>query len=272
MSTSDTIQPILRFVEEELSFATSYYNERYLDRRISSRMRRTDSGSYTAYYSLLKRDEAEQVELLDALSINVTGFFRNPSVWEGIQTLLRKLTDEKSSVRIWSAACADGREPYSLSMLAHSDREIDESRLSILATDISEDALETARGGVYQDLQTDDVSSQLDFLERPTQYITRREDSVKVAETIQKPVEFERHDLINGRSKSGFDMVVCRNILIYINDEHKTPIFETIRDSLIEGGYMVIGKSETIPIGMRKEFDSVNAGDKTYQYPGDGES
>ncbi|MDJ1432228.1 protein-glutamate O-methyltransferase CheR [Halostagnicola sp. A-GB9-2] len=267
MNTSDTIQPILEFVEEELSFATSYYNERYLDRRVSSRMRRTDSESYRDYFSLLKRDETEQEELLDALSINVTGFFRNPSVWEGIQTLLRKLTDEQSHVRIWSAACADGREPYSLSMLAHSDRKIDESRISILATDISDDALETARGGVYQDLQTDDVSSQLDFLERPNRYITKGDGHIEVADTIQEPVEFERHDLINGRSKSGFDMVVCRNILIYINDEHKTPIFETIRDSLEEGGYMVIGKSETIPLGMRREFDSVNAGDKTYQYP-----
>jgi len=254
-------------MERRLNFATSHYNESYLDRRITARMRRTGSDDYDEYYDLVQADADEQEALLDSLSINVTGFFRNPSVWDGIRDVLRTLSDEQRRVEVWSAACADGREPYSLSMLAHDDRRIDESRLDILATDISEPALETAREGVYQESRTTDIDDQLSYLSSYEEFVeyNANEGSFRVQDAIKRPVTFERHDLINDRSKSGFDLVTCRNLFIYIESDAKQTMLETIASSLRDDGYLVIGKSETIPPELKSTFDPVDNRNRIYQ-------
>ena len=84
---------LLEFIGSEMDFESGFYNDAYLDRRITARMRRTDHDEYAAYRRLLERDEAEREALLDSLSINVTGFFRNPEAWEQLRLVLRELTD-----------------------------------------------------------------------------------------------------------------------------------------------------------------------------------
>ena len=259
---------LLAFVEEELAFATSHYNDSYLDRRVSSRMRRTQSESYDAYFDTLRADPDEQKELLEALSINVTGFFRNPDVWAGIRTILRRLSETSGPVRIWSAACADGREPYSLSMLAHDDPEIDESTISVLGTDISAPALETARSGVYEESRTIDLDDQLSFLDDYRRYVDVDGRTYRIRDDVKRNVQFQRHDLINDEPKSGFDLVVCRNLFIYIDNAYKESMLETIARSLRSDGYLVIGKAETIPPTLKSAFAVREARLRIYQREG----
>ncbi|MFC6718529.1 CheR family methyltransferase [Natrialbaceae archaeon GCM10025810] len=262
---SDPFTALLEYVEAELSFATSHYNDSYLDRRISSRMRRTGIETYEAYLEHLKDDPEEADALLDSMSINVTGFFRNPDVWEGIREVLRTLSAENDSVHVWSAACADGREPYSLSMLAHDDPGIDASDVHVLGTDISEDALETAREGQYEESRTVDIGDQLAFLDDYESYVDRDGHTYRVADAVKRNVTFERHDLINGVAKSGFDLVVCRNLFIYIDNEYKRSMLETIADSLGPDGFLVIGKAETIPATLKSAFSVRDARLRIYR-------
>ncbi|ELY44465.1 CheR family methyltransferase [Natronorubrum sulfidifaciens] len=252
--TGDSFDELLAYIEAELAFATSHYNDSYLDRRLSSRMRRTQSDTYSAYLETLRDDPAEQEALLDALSINVTGFFRNPDVWSGIRDVLVALTDANETVRVWSAACADGREPYSVSMLAHDDPAIDESAVEILGTDISEPALETARNGVYEASRTVDLDEQLGFLDDYTAYVDRDGRTFRVSDDIKHNVTFERHDLINDEPKTGFDLVICRNLFIYIDNEYKQSMLRTIARSIRRDGTLVIGKAETIPPTLKSAF------------------
>lgn len=266
--TDDEFDELLAFVEHELRFATSHYNDSYLDRRVSSRMRRTKNDTYADYLELLRNDPDERKALLEAMSINVTGFFRNPDVWSGIRTVLRALAAENGEVRIWSAACADGREPYSLSMLAHDDDRIDESSVRILGTDISEPALETARRGVYEESRTVDMADQLSFLDDYTEYVDRDGRTYRMTDSIRRLVEFERHDLINDDPKSGFDLVVCRNLFIYIDNEYKQSMLKTIAQSLRPDGYLVIGKAETIPPNLKSAFAVHDARLRIYQRDG----
>ncbi|SDQ47180.1 CheR family methyltransferase [Natronobacterium texcoconense] len=263
--TDDSFEELLSFVETELQFATSHYNDSYLDRRVSSRMRRTGSDSYEEYLSVLRDDPDEQEALLEAMSINVTGFFRNPDVWAGIAGVLETLSDENRNVNVWSAACADGREPYSLSMLAHDVDGIDESRVDVLGTDISEPALETARDGVYEESRTVDMDDQLSFLDDYTRYVDRDDRTYRIEDDIQDLVSFERHDLINDDPKSGFDLVVCRNLFIYIDNEYKRSMLEVIAESLRPNGYLVIGKAETIPPTLKSAFSVHDARLRIYQ-------
>ena len=252
---SESFERLLEYVESELGFATSYYDDSYLDRRVSSRMRRTDTEAYDEYHDLLRTDESEQAALLDAFSVNVTSFFRNPEVWEEVRSVLRTLSAERDRVRLWSAACSDGREPYSLSMLALDDPEVDDERVEIIATDIDREILAAARQGVYRNTRTTDIGEQLASLDEYERYVERDDDQFAVTDSVKDLVSFERHDLINGDPKSDFDLVVCRNLFIYIDAEHKLPILETVSKSLSERGYLVIGKTETLPEKLKPAFE-----------------
>ncbi|MHB9287191.1 CheR family methyltransferase [Halobacteriales archaeon Cl-PHB] len=267
MSRSDqrAFDRLLAFIGDEMDFESGFYNDAYLDRRISARMRRVDTDEYGAYRRLLQRSDDEREALLDSLSINVTGFFRNPEAWEQLRTVLARLTDEHRTVNIWSAPCADGREPYSLAMLAMDDDDVAHQRVQVLGTDINPDILDVAREGVYETSQTTDIEEELAPLSNYRRYIDRHDDTFSVRDTVKNLVEFEQHDLIRGDPKTDFDLVLCRNLLIYIDSSYKEPIFETIRGSLRDGGYLMIGMTETLPSACRDAFDPVYKQQRIYR-------
>ncbi|MFB6297986.1 MAG: protein-glutamate O-methyltransferase CheR [Salinirussus sp.] len=258
-------QRLLEYIESELDFESGFYNDAYLDRRITARMRRTDADDYRSYRRLLERDDGEREQLLDSLSITVTGFFRNPEAWERLAPVLAELTDAQRTVRVWSAPCADGREPYSVAMLALDDDDIDHRRVDVLGTDINPDILEVAREGVYETSQTTDIAAELDPLSDYESYIDRNGDTFSVRDRVKRLVEFEQHDLIRGEAKRDLDLVLCRNLLIYIDAEYKTPIFRTIRDSLREGGRLMIGMTETLPAECRDAFEPMAKQHRIYR-------
>jgi chemotaxis protein methyltransferase CheR len=261
----DSFEVLLDYIEREMDFESGFYNDAYLDRRITARMRRTSHDEYSEYQQLLESDEEEQELLLDSLSINVTGFFRNPEAWEKLREVLRDLTDSHRTVTIWSAPCADGREPYSIAMLALDDPHIEERRIEILGTDINPDILEEARAGVYQTSQTSDIAEELEPLDDYTPYIDEQDEEFRVRESVKDLVTYEQHDLIRGDAKRDFDLVLCRNLLIYIDASFKTPIFETIRSSLRDGGYLMIGMTETLPADCRSDFEPVHKKQRIYR-------
>lgn len=253
-----SFETLLSYIESELDFATSHYDASYLDRRVSSRMRRTGIENHARYRKRLEADPEERVALLDALSVNVTSFFRNPDVWTEVRGVLRSLTESNRRVKLWSAACSDGREPYSLALLALTDPEIDETKVRITATDIDREVLAKARSGVYRSTRTTNIAEQLEPLDGYEQFVQQDDTEFRVSKRVKRMVEFERHDLIHGRSKSDFDFVSCRNLFIYINTEHKLPMLRTITDSLRTGGYLVIGKTETLPDVLKEKYEPID--------------
>lgn len=258
-------EAVVDYIARRMAFEPDSYNEAYLDRRISARMRRTGTDTYREYLDVLSEAEAERTALLDALSINVTSFFRNPTVWERIREVLRDLTDEKRTVRCWSAACADGREPYSIAMLARDDRAIDDRSVEVTATDIDGDALAAAREGVYTSTRTTDIAAELEPLSDPEAHLDVGEESFAVRRPVKRMVSFEQHDLISGASKRGYDLVLCRNLLIYIDKSYKEPTFETLTDAVRTGGYLTIGKSETLPRSFQEGYEPVDRGNHVYR-------
>lgn len=257
-------ESLLEYIGSELEFESDFYNNAYLDRRITARTRRTDTDNYRAYQELLQNDPEEQDALLDSLSINVTGFFRNPEAWDRIRPILQELTQNNRRVRAWSGPCADGREPYSLAMLALDDPDIQARQLEILATDINPEILKKARKGVYETSQTTDIQEELSPLTDASKYINRDGDTFTVRDSVKDMVTFEEHDLIRGDPKGEFDLMMCRNFLIYIDTEYKVQIFETIQNSLDTGSYLMIGMTETIPAQSRDAFDPVDKQRRIY--------
>ena len=257
MSSNTDFHRLVTYVEDEMGFATSYYDDAYLDRRVSSRMRRAGAEDYLEYLDLLREDDDERAALLDAFSVNVTSFFRNPDVWEEVRSVLHALAEDRTRLRLWSAACSDGREPYSLAMLVLDDSKIDARSVDITATDIDREILAAARRGVYESTRTTDIGEQLVPLSEYERFIERDGDRFAVTDPVKDLVTFERHDLISGEPKANFDFVICRNLFIYIDAEHKQPILETVTRSLRKGGYLVIGKTETLPEAVKSVFEPV---------------
>ncbi|MFC6872331.1 CheR family methyltransferase [Halobellus marinus] len=266
----DDFDELLSYVESSLSFATSVYNRSYLDRRISARMRRRHVDEYDEYLDLLTDDRDEQEALLNALSVNVTSFFRNPDVWEGIRDILAELNDERR-INVWSAASSDGREAYSVAMLALDDDRVDARKVNILGTDIKPEILRAARRGEYEASETNDLKSQLEPLSDYERYVEQDGDTYRVTDEVRDLVSFERHDLVQEDPPRTFDLVICRNLFIYINREAKQAIFETLGSAVKPRGYLTIGMTETIPASCRDQFDPVEKRLRIYRDTGEGE-
>lgn len=255
----------MTYLEQQLEFESTHYHDAYLDRRITSRMRRTDADSYDDYQMVLEQDPAERTALLDALSINVTRFFRNPGVWGTIRSVLRSLSADRQLVRVWSAPCSDGREPFSVAMLALDDPAIDADRVRITATDINADVISRARRAAYRTTHTTDIEKELEPLDSVGSYVETDGPTVHLTDTVRSMVTFRQHDLIRDDPPGTFDLVLCRNLLIYIDAEYKAPIFETLIDSLTADGFLVIGMTETLPGTVRNRFEPVDKSHRIYR-------
>ncbi|MES3161298.1 MAG: protein-glutamate O-methyltransferase CheR [Halorubrum sp.] len=258
MTGDAEFEGVLRQIDDSVPFEPGYYNESYLDRRISARMRRRNTESHAEYEQLLREEREEREALMDSLTINVTEFFRNPEMWEVLRDVLAELTDEQRRVRVWSAPCADGREPYSVAMVACDDPAIDESRVEVLGSDISDEALDNARKGVYHTTRTTDIAEELAPLSTPDQYVERDGDAFRVREAPRRLVEFDTHDLIRDGKRGPFDVVLCRNLLIYIDVGHKGALFDTLEASIDDSGILVVGMTESVPPDRNERYEPID--------------
>lgn len=257
---------LLKHIEDELEFATSHYNTDYVKRRIDSRKRRVKLDSYQEYYEYLTNTPAESENLLNSFNINVTEFFRNEEVWDEIQNILIKLTKEKEGeINIWSAGCADGREPYSLAMVSLDNDKIDHERINIVATDINDESLQTAAEGHYKQTPTINIKEQLSYLTTPQKYVLEDDTGYRVRQHVKDMVTFEKHDIIRQPPKTNKDLIVCRNLFIYIQREYELEIIDRIAEALNDNGYFIVGKAETVPSNNGSKFNIVDTRLRVYQ-------
>jgi chemotaxis protein methyltransferase CheR len=259
---------VLREIDRTVDFETSHYDDSYLGRRIAARMRRRGTDSHDDYASILKSEDDERAALRDTLTINTTSFFRNPEMWEALRPVFREVSAD-GPAEIWSAPCADGREAYSAAMLAHDDGDVRPRRISVLGTDIDERALDVARSGAYETTRTTDIADELSVLDDVENVVDKHGETFTVSDSVRRLVEFDTHDLVRDGPKSGFDVVFCRNLLIYIRDSHQSDVFDVLAASLRPGGYLVIGMTETLPREFRDTFEVVDRRHRIYRRRGE---
>jgi len=253
-------------IARERSFGCASYKEKCLRRRIAVRMRARGIHRFADYAALLDRDAVEYERLMDTLTINVTKLFRNWSTFDALSRLVVPILWEGAArpIRGWSAGCSSGEEPYSLAILFHqhaaSRGEVaDARRVQILASDIDRASLDAARRGQF---------AEASFADTPIE-VRRRYFSVRppfeVAPEIRPLVSFERRDLIVDPPPGGMHLIACRNVLIYFDRGTQEKLFQRFYDALVPGGFLVLGKVETLLGPTRSLFSAVDPRERIFR-------
>ncbi len=254
---------LLNKIKQDRGVDFSLYHRGILKRRIALRVSATKSKSYSEYLHVLATDPKEYEKLFEVLTINVSEFFRDYSVWISIERLLKELIasykDKGVSLNLWSAGCAKGEEAYSLAIMM---REINKEGVpfKIYATDIDRDCLKEAEEGTYDYIRTKNVKRE--FLEK---YFVIKGDKYYIKPIIKKMVEFRYLDLIGSPYLEDVDIITCRNVFIYFTKALQEQIVDKFYRSLKEGGYLIIGKSETLVFEARLIFKEIDMHNRIYQ-------
>ncbi len=189
----------------------------------------------------VRQDAALKQAFLDMLTINVSEFFRNPEAWSAlVGQFLKPMLTSQLSVRIWSAGCSLGYEPFTIAMLA---REIAPATpVYILASDLDETILSRARKATYTEQQMAGVSPA-----RRARFFRKMDSGWEVKPEIQALVTWRRHDLLKDPYEKPFDLICCRNVVIYFTEAAKTALYKRFADSLRPNGLLFLGATESIP-------------------------
>ena len=238
---------ILEYLRETRGFDFTAYKRTSLIRRVRKRMQAIDIDDFERYLDHLQVDSEEFVGLFNTILINVTGFFRDPEVWDCLRgTVLPRILAAHPSpgpIRVWSAGAASGEEPYSVAILLAEllGRETFKDRVKIYATDMDDEALDEARRAVYSERRVADVPPE--FLAK---YFDRSGDAYAFNRELRRSVIFGRHDLIQDAPISRVHLLLCRNTLMYFNSDAQSRIMERFYFSLDPTGALVLGRAEML--------------------------
>lgn len=219
------------------------YKERQMMRRLRGFTSRKGLSSLRELAEAVRHDRELRQQLTDYLAINVTEFFRNPERFDDLaKNVLPKLLERWSSLRIWSAGCSIGSEPYSLAILLEELNAGGPEKHRVLGTDIDREALEEARQAVYTEDRLKEVSP-----ERRRRFFTRLPDGRwQVNERVRRYVTFAQHNLLEDPYPQDQHLILCRNVIIYFTEKAKKEIFTKMAAGLAPGGYLLVGSTETI--------------------------
>jgi chemotaxis protein methyltransferase CheR len=260
----DGFASLKRFIEHTLTIQCSNYKEDYIKRRLLSRMRSTNSESYDTYLAYLKAHPPELENLRNALTINVTEFFRDGDVYDSMKTeILPALFTQRKRLRIWCAGCSTGEEPYSLAMIL-TDLIARDPGLSaqIFATDIDRVVLAKAEQGTF----TEKAMVKLPEAQIRRHFTRLPEGNYQVKPQLKSLIQFRPHDLMSGVPASRWlDLIICRNVTIYFNEKQKDELVKMFHGALISGGFYIMGKTEYLGRQVEDLFAAHNSLQKIYR-------
>ena len=244
-------------------FELDGYRPAYVQRRLASRLTATSSPP-AEYARRLETDGAERRALVEALGINVTAFFRDPSVWLFLEEVaLPPLVDEKleagEGLRALSLGCAGGQEAYSAAMLLAELAEGRLQRFTVDAWDMDHAALAMARDAWYPRAALENVSAAA-----MARYFVEDGGGYRVAEALRSRVRVARRDMLTEGVAGAFDLILLRNVIIYFDARAKERLFRSVHEALATRGLLVLGQSETMLGGAGALFRPLSLRNRVY--------
>lgn len=229
-----------RKIRELLGIDLDGYKEEQIKRRVGVLMSRVGVKDFISFYRAIENDLQLRREFIDKITINVSEFFRNPEQFEILKVkIIPRLVERFGSIKIWSAGCSYGNEPYSVAIILD---ELGIRNFTLLATDIDDNALQRAIDGIYRIDDLKGVSQ-----DRMARYFVRLDDkSYRIIDKIRSSVKFRRLDLLKDPYPKGIHLILCRNVIIYFTQEAKEYTFKNMSESLVLNGILFLGNTERI--------------------------
>lgn len=230
------------------------YKEKQMKRRIDTLIAKNRIEGYDKYVAALKSNNKTFDEFVNYLTINVSEFYRNTEQWKLLdQEIFPDLIKRYGkNLKIWSAACSTGDEPYSLVMAL--SRHLPLNQIKIYATDLDKQVIATAKAGLYGEKSIAGVPDDL-----KKKFFTKVGPSYQISDEIKSRVDFKEHNLLKDTYPTDYHLIVCRNVLIYFTEEAKDEVFRKFQKSLIVGGYLFIGSTEQIINHKEMGFERRNS-------------
>lgn len=230
----------------------SCYKERQMKRRIDSLIAKAKIKSYDEYVDALRTNQELLDEFVAYLTINVSEFYRNPEQWVLMQQKILPYLFDKfgKKLKIWSAACSTGDEPYTLVMVL--SKFVPLNQIEIIATDIDKQILEKAQLGLYNEKSLRGLPKEF-VNEFFTKVGTR---NYQISDEVKKRVKFQQHNLLKDAYPKNLDMIVCRNVMIYFTEEAKSVMYQKFNDSLKKNGILFVGSTEQIISPAKYHFST----------------
>ncbi len=261
---------LLDKIRDERGLNMAQYRPRYVERRLAARLHVLNLHTYRQYATYLDEHPEEYAKLLDTLTINVTQFFRDATVFDLFRKeILPSLLAEKAArhqrmIRVWSAGCATGQEPYSLAMsfLSAMGPRANDFLLTILGTDLDRNALAVARRAEYDLMLLDQIPA----ADR-NRYVDLYGDHFKIKPEVRRHCKFEYLNLFEDKPIHVVDVIFCRNVFIYFNREEQERVLGVFWSALARGGYLVLGRSERIGPQVEHGYELVSGRERIYRKP-----
>lgn len=227
-------------VKQKTGIDLSLYKEAQMKRRLTSLYEKRGCESFTEYFELIRNDPSRMDEFLDRMTINVSEFYRNFQRWEILdRKIIPQLLGQSKKLKCWSAACSTGEEPYSMAMVLANHIPLRD--LTISATDLDASVLEKAKVGLYAERSLKEVP-----LPIKQKYFTQEGQFFQVKDDVKRTVIFKQHNLLEDPYGQGFNLIVCRNVMIYFTEEAKHQIYTNFAKALEPGGILFVGSTEQI--------------------------
>lgn len=237
---SDDYSQFISSIKKLTGIDLSHYKEAQMKRRMISLYEKKGCTSFQEYFKLLLQNKEMLNEFLDRMTINVSEFYRNRNRWDILEKkIFPELLQRTKNPKIWSAACSTGEEPYTIAMIL--SKFLPLSQVSILATDIDENVLTRARIGIYPERSLNEVP-----LEMKGKFFRRVGNGYKLSPEIIRTVTFRQHNLLGDSFGGPFDLIVCRNVLIYFTEEAKVMLYHKFSKAMKAGGVFFVGSTEQI--------------------------
>jgi len=237
-SMPNTYEEFIKAFHPKSGLDLKFYKQNQMQRRILSFMNSHGHQTYPKFLDALAVDPVLYDAFFKHLTINVSQFFRDTNQWKTLrETIIPLLLKSKTSLKLWSAGCSSGQEPYSLvmTMMDH----FPGARFTILGTDIDVNVLQQAKTGLYK--QNDFASTPPEVLQK---YFILSDKGYQIKDSVKAQVTFQHQNLLLDRFQSDFDFIACRNVVIYFTDDAKEMLYKKFAASLRTGGILFTGSTE----------------------------
>jgi len=236
----DQYDKFISDLNKQLDVDLNGYKRPQMERRINALMRTLNIKDYDTFISRMKQDRDLFERFIDHLTINVSEFFRNAPQWEVLEKkIIPMLLLNNPNLKIWSAGCSTGEEPYTLAMLL--SEKIEKGQHSILATDFDDRVLKKATDGFYKERAAAGIPEA--YLKK---FFNAAEDGYRAKDMLKRYITFKHHNLLRDAYPGPMDLIICRNVVIYFTEETKSVLYRKMFAALRPGGILFTGSTEQI--------------------------